>query len=241
MSAGSPTPRVGSARTASSRRRGRRALRGRTPTFAGWSRASAESFGVAWRSADARRRPPTGACAASDHAVIARAMTAAWTTISAVLAVGRVRFEGRTCLVVRADVPLAPAGQGGHRRDAVRHAAPAPTAVPGQQDPPHRLRAASRGRPWLGSSRHRSPGRATGRSPAVAAILLPWQSKARPSCAMIGPLTCDFPVGVTGFEPATSASRTQRATKLRHTPDRAAANSSGALCGQHPGRPAALA
>lgn len=30
-----------------------------------------------------------------------------------------------------------------------------------------------------------------------------------------GPLTC---VGVTGFEPATSSSRTKRATKLRHTP-----------------------
>ena len=26
-------------------------------------------------------------------------------------------------------------------------------------------------------------------------------------------------VGVTGFEPATSSSRTKRATKLRHTPD----------------------
>ena len=27
-----------------------------------------------------------------------------------------------------------------------------------------------------------------------------------------------FTVGVTGFEPATSSSRTKRATKLRHTP-----------------------
>src|SRR5581483_9555935 len=27
-----------------------------------------------------------------------------------------------------------------------------------------------------------------------------------------------MPVGVTGFEPATSSSRTKRATKLRHTP-----------------------
>src|SRR5690606_22257096 len=28
-----------------------------------------------------------------------------------------------------------------------------------------------------------------------------------------------IPVGVTGFEPATSSSRTRRATKLRHTPE----------------------
>jgi hypothetical protein len=32
------------------------------------------------------------------------------------------------------------------------------------------------------------------------------------------PLTCCFAVGVTGFEPAASSSRTKRATKLRHTP-----------------------
>jgi hypothetical protein len=31
-------------------------------------------------------------------------------------------------------------------------------------------------------------------------------------------LTRHFTVGVTGFEPATSSSRTKRATKLRHTP-----------------------
>ena len=32
-------------------------------------------------------------------------------------------------------------------------------------------------------------------------------------------LTCGYVlVGVTGFEPATSSSRTKRATKLRHTP-----------------------
>ena len=31
-------------------------------------------------------------------------------------------------------------------------------------------------------------------------------------------LTRYFTVGVTGFEPATSSSRTKRATKLRHTP-----------------------
>src|SRR6185503_18354802 len=31
-------------------------------------------------------------------------------------------------------------------------------------------------------------------------------------------LTGHFAVGVTGFEPATSSSRTKRATKLRHTP-----------------------
>jgi Phage integrase family len=34
----------------------------------------------------------------------------------------------------------------------------------------------------------------------------------------IVPLTRHFTVGVTGFEPATSSSRTKRATKLRHTP-----------------------
>jgi hypothetical protein len=33
-------------------------------------------------------------------------------------------------------------------------------------------------------------------------------------------LTRHFTVGVTGFEPATSSSRTKRATKLRHTPYR---------------------
>ena len=33
-------------------------------------------------------------------------------------------------------------------------------------------------------------------------------------------LTRRFAVGVTGFEPATSSSRTKRATKLRHTPYR---------------------
>ena len=32
------------------------------------------------------------------------------------------------------------------------------------------------------------------------------------------PLTCDFLVGVAGFEPAASSSRTKRAAKLRHTP-----------------------
>lgn len=37
--------------------------------------------------------------------------------------------------------------------------------------------------------------------------------------ATIMTLTCGFAmVGVTGFEPATSSSRTKRATKLRHTP-----------------------
>ena len=37
--------------------------------------------------------------------------------------------------------------------------------------------------------------------------------------ATIITLTCGFAmVGVTGFEPATSSSRTKRATKLRHTP-----------------------
>ena len=32
------------------------------------------------------------------------------------------------------------------------------------------------------------------------------------------PLTCEFMVGTTGFEPAASRSRTARATKLRHVP-----------------------
>ena len=37
--------------------------------------------------------------------------------------------------------------------------------------------------------------------------------------AMIVALTCgNVLVGVTGFEPAASSSRTKRATKLRHTP-----------------------
>lgn len=37
--------------------------------------------------------------------------------------------------------------------------------------------------------------------------------------AIIVALTCiNVLVGVTGFEPATSSSRTKRATKLRHTP-----------------------
>ena len=37
--------------------------------------------------------------------------------------------------------------------------------------------------------------------------------------ATIMTLACGFAmVGVTGFEPATSSSRTKRATKLRHTP-----------------------
>lgn len=37
--------------------------------------------------------------------------------------------------------------------------------------------------------------------------------------AMNGGLTCtNVLVGVTGFEPAASSSRTKRATKLRHTP-----------------------
>ena len=34
----------------------------------------------------------------------------------------------------------------------------------------------------------------------------------------ITPLTCDFMVGTTGFEPAASRSRTVRATKRRHVP-----------------------
>ena len=33
-----------------------------------------------------------------------------------------------------------------------------------------------------------------------------------------GPLTCVFLVGVAGFEPAASSSRTKRAAKLRYTP-----------------------
>jgi hypothetical protein len=31
-------------------------------------------------------------------------------------------------------------------------------------------------------------------------------------------VTCRFPVGVAGFEPAASSSRTKRAAKLRYTP-----------------------
>ena len=31
-------------------------------------------------------------------------------------------------------------------------------------------------------------------------------------------MTCRFPVGVAGFEPAASSSRTKRAAKLRYTP-----------------------
>ena len=40
------------------------------------------------------------------------------------------------------------------------------------------------------------------------------QQSTRPRC----PVTCRFPVGVAGFEPAASSSRTKRAAKLRHTP-----------------------
>ena len=34
----------------------------------------------------------------------------------------------------------------------------------------------------------------------------------------LAPLTCDYVVGLTGFEPATSRSRTERYTKLSHNP-----------------------
>ncbi|MCW2681059.1 MAG: hypothetical protein JWM62_2460 [Frankiales bacterium] len=56
----------------------------------------------------------------------------------------------------------------------------------------------------------------------------------RPLCAdallgTAGRHRSDPVVGVTGFEPATSASRTQRATKLRHTPDPCAAEPTGRL------------
>jgi hypothetical protein len=44
----------------------------------------------------------------------------------------------------------------------------------------------------------------------------------------VGALTCwVMLVGVTGFEPAASSSRTKRATKLRHTPMVCAHESSG--------------
>jgi hypothetical protein len=37
------------------------------------------------------------------------------------------------------------------------------------------------------------------------------------------PVTCRFVVGVAGFEPAASSSRTKRAAKLRYTPPTASA------------------
>ena len=40
----------------------------------------------------------------------------------------------------------------------------------------------------------------------------------RPQTPRRRSLTCTNVVGVTGFEPAASSSRTKRATKLRHTP-----------------------
>jgi hypothetical protein len=48
-------------------------------------------------------------------------------------------------------------------------------------------------------------------------LLLYWQQRG-PHHFWCGPLTCGNTVGVTGFEPAASSSRTKRATKLRHTP-----------------------
>ena len=46
-------------------------------------------------------------------------------------------------------------------------------------------------------------------------LYIPDQSLGR---LRLKPLTCGNVVGVTGFEPAASSSRTKRATKLRHTP-----------------------
>jgi hypothetical protein len=42
--------------------------------------------------------------------------------------------------------------------------------------------------------------------------------KGRFSISENRPLTCTFSVGVAGFEPTASSSRTKRATKLRYTP-----------------------
>jgi hypothetical protein len=43
-----------------------------------------------------------------------------------------------------------------------------------------------------------------------------------PTRSQVRVLTCDYLVGVAGFEPAASSSRTKRAAKLRHTPMTAA-------------------
>lgn len=51
------------------------------------------------------------------------------------------------------------------------------------------------------------------------ASLMPARGKAKPALAAFRSSEPAFhDVGVTGFEPATSSSRTKRATKLRHTP-----------------------
>jgi hypothetical protein len=46
---------------------------------------------------------------------------------------------------------------------------------------------------------------------------LPAEKEARPAYAE-GPLIYEVMVGLAGFEPTTSASRTQRSTKLSHSP-----------------------
>src|SRR5215467_2355191 len=47
---------------------------------------------------------------------------------------------------------------------------------------------------------------------------VPWQQKRGSAGLAIPPPTCWFAVGTAGFEPATSASRTLRAAKLRYVP-----------------------
>ena len=94
---------------------------------------------------------------------------------------------------------LAPGRSQRHQRHRAGLPAPAAAGHPERRD--------SDGLPF--------PGHRSARVVTQMVTQVPQRARGgRPVC----PLTWRFTVGVTGFEPATSSSRTKRATKLRHTP-----------------------
>src|SRR5262249_16849384 len=126
-------------------------------------------------------------------------------------------------------------------------------ALPAADHAPHRRLVAGAG--WSAAVRRAGPARARGlrHDPAVRASgpgcarqgagvvgAASWRtsgarSKRGPLLVMgNSPLTW---VGVAGFEPAASSSRTKRAAKLRHTPPPETARTPGRLC---PGTPGSL-